>query len=336
MFDISQIPAVPVYATGDKLQMAPYNVRAMARFVNIHKRGLREQAQQNEKMHLELVKYIDTSKTQGFNDLQEAKLELVKHIDTWTNGYSDLLLEQLNSVSAERNVLSTRNAEITASLEVERELKRSKTEAFDRQGVELERVKTEMECVKQENYDLSKTKSELTGSLELKTEAFDKQGVELERVKKENYDLSNTKSELTGSLELKTEAFDKQGVELERVKKENYDLSNTKSGLIGEADQLRAANELLTNENARLHEETKKLDRMRDDVRSTLQYNNDYADEVSRKNEVISQLQHQVSELNRDNKQLENEKASLYQLQQKRNRDDSPPRRFSVPKPGQW
>jgi chromosome segregation ATPase len=257
--------------------MAPYNVRAMARFVNIHKQGLREQAQQNEKMRLEVVKYIDTSKTQGFNDLQEAKLELVKHIDTWTNGYSDLLLEQLNSVSAEKKVLSERNAEITAALEVERELKRSKTEAFDKQGVELERVKTEMECVKQENYDLSKTKSELTGSLELKTEAFDQQGVELERVKKENYDMSNTN-----------------------------------------------------------HAQTKELDRMRDDVRSTLQYNNDYADEVSRKNEVISQLQHQVSELNRDNKQLENEKASLYQLQQKRNRDDSPPRRFSVPKPGQW
>ena len=308
MFNISQVSAGPDHETADTLQMAPYNVRAMARFVNIHKQGLREQAQQNEKMHLELVKYIDTSKTQGcndlreaklelvkymdtsktqgFNDLQEVKLELVKHIDTLkTQGYNDLqeaklelgiskekerlLLEQLNSVSAERNVLSTRNAEITASLEVERELKRSKTEAFDRQGVELERVKTEMECVKQENYDLSKTKSELTGSLELKTEAFDQQGVELERVKKENYDMSNTN-----------------------------------------------------------HAQTKELDRMRDDVRSTLQYNNDYADEVSRKNEVISQLQHQVSELNRDNKQLENEKASLYQLQQKCNSNDPPPRRF--------
>ena len=266
MFNISQVSAGPDHETADTLQMAPYNVRAMARFVNIHKQGLREQAQQNEKMHLELVKYIDTSKTQGcndlreaklelvkymdtsktqgFNDLQEVKLELVKHIDTLkTQGYNDLqeaklelgiskekerlLLEQLNSVSAERNVLSTRNAEITASLEVERELKRSKTEAFDQQGVELE-----------------------------------------------------------------------------RVKKENYDMSNTN------------------------HAQTKELDRMRDDVRSTLQYNNDYADEVSRKNEVISQLQHQVSELNRDNKQLENEKASLYQLQQKCNSNDPPPRRF--------
>ena len=267
MFNISQVSAGPVHETADTLQMAPYNVRAMARFVNIHKQGLREQAQQNEKMHLELVKYIDTSKTQGFNDLQEAKLELVNHIDTWTNGYSDLLLEQLNSVSAEKKVLSERNAEITASLEVERKEKRSKTEAFDKQGAELECVKKEME----------------------------------------------------------------------RVKKENYDMSNTKSGLIGEADQLRAANELLTNENARLHEETKELDRMRDEVRSTLQYNNDYADEVSRKNAVISQLQHQVSELNRDNKQLENEKASLYQLQQKRNRDDSPPRRgYGGQQSGLW
>ena len=228
MFNISQVSAGPVHETADTLQMAPYNVRAMARFVNIHKQGLREQAQQNEKMHLELVKYIDTSKTQGFNDLQEAKLELVNHIDTWTNGYSDLLLEQLNSVSAEKKVLSERNAEITASLEVERELKRSKTEAFDRQGVELE-------CVKKENY-----------------------------------------------------------------------------ALIEEAV------------------------RLREEVKTTIQTNNDFASEVSRHNAVIHELRQQVGELNRDNKQLENEKASLYQLQQKCNSNDPPPRRFSVPQPGQW
>jgi hypothetical protein len=75
---------------------------------------------------------------------------------------------------------------------------------------------------------------------------------------------------------------------------------------------------------------------MRDDVRSTLQANADFESEVSRHNAVIHELRQQVGELNRDNKQLEKEKASLYQLQQKRNRDDSPPRRFSVPKPGQW
>ena len=333
MFDISQIPAGPVHATGDKLQMAPYNVRAMARFVNIHKQGLREQAQQNEKMRLELVKYIDTSKTQGFNDLQEAKLELVKHIDTWTNGYSDLLLEQLNSVSAEKNVLSKRNAEITASLEVERELKRSKTEAFDRQGVELERVK-------KENYDLSNTKSELTASLEVKTEAFDKQGVELERVKKENYDLSKTKSELTGSLELKTEAFDKQGAELERVKTENSALFKTKSELTVVLEKEKDANDHLKNANLSLHDENHVLDRevvrLGEEVKTMIQTNADFASEVSRHNAVIHELRQQVGELNRDNKQLENEKASLYQLQQKCNSNDPPPRRFSVPQPGQW
>ena len=240
MFNISQVSAGPVHETADTLQMAPYNVRAMARFVNTYKQGLREQAQQNEKMHLELVKYIDTSKTQGFNDLQEAKLELVKHIDTFKM-----------------------NADLSASLEGERELKRLKTEAFDKQGAELERVKKEME----------------------------------------------------------------------RVKQENYDMSNTKSGLIGEADQLRAANERLTNKNEEL---AQKVVRLEEEVKTMIQTNNDFVSEVSRHNETIYQLRQQVGELNRDTKQLEKEKASLYQLQQKCNSNDPPPRRYSVPQPGQW
>jgi chromosome segregation ATPase len=214
----------------------------MARFVNIHKQGLREQARQNEKMHLELVKYIDTSKTQGCNDLivgfsslqKEANLELVKHIDTFKM-----------------------NADLSASLEGERELKRSKTEAFD-----------------------------------------------------------------------------KQGVELERVKQENYDMSNTKSGLIGEADQLRAVNERLTNANAKLVQDAVQL---REEVKTTLQTNADFASEVTRHNAVIHELRQQVTELLRDNKQLETEKAGLYQIQQKRTPDDSPPRRgYGGQQSGLW
>ena len=196
MFNISQVSAGPVHETADTLQMAPYNVRAMARFVNIHKQGLREQAQQNEKMHLELVKYIDTSKTQGCNDLQEAKLELVKYMDTSktqgfndllavvssrqhegnlelvrhidtlkAQGYNDLMAAQielgiskekerllqeqlssvtanLNSVTAEKNVLTNGYAELSNSLKVERELKRSKTAEFNAQGAELKGIKS--------------------------------------------------------------------------------------------------------------------------------------------------------------------------------------------------
>jgi len=209
MFNISQVSAGPVHETADTLQMAPYNVRAMARFVNIHKQGLREQARQNKKMHLELVKYMDTSKTQGFNDLlavvssrqHEGNLELVRHIDTLkAQGYNDLMAAQielgiskekerllqeqlssvtanLNSVTAEKNVLTNGYAELSNSLKVERELKRSKTAEFNAQGAELKGIKSaNLELTSAnakllgENVSYVKTNQELGGDLDRLTD----------------------------------------------------------------------------------------------------------------------------------------------------------------------
>ena len=162
MLNISQTSTDPVHAVGDTLQMAQYNVRDLVCFVNEH-------AQQQKEGYLELVRHIDAQRKEG-------TLELVRHIDTLkARGLDDLmaaqielgiskekersLQEQLSSVTAEKNVLTKRYDELTNSLKVERELKRSKTTEFNAQGAELKGIKNA-------NLELTSANAKLRGELD--------------------------------------------------------------------------------------------------------------------------------------------------------------------------
>ena len=169
MLNISQTFTDPVHAVGDTLQMAQYNVRDLVRFVNEHaqqqKEGnlelVRHIDAQRKEGNLELVRHINAFKTQGFNDLMAAQIELGISKEKERS-----LQEQLNSVTAKKNVLSERIADITKgydelsnSLKVERELKRSKTSEFNAQGAELKSIKNA-------NLELTSANAKLRGELD--------------------------------------------------------------------------------------------------------------------------------------------------------------------------
>jgi len=176
MLNISQTSTDPVHAVGDTLQMAQYNVRDLVRFVNEHaqqqKEGnlelVRHIDAQRKEGNLELVRHINAFKTQGFNDLMAAQIELgiSKEKERLLQEQLSSVTANLNSVTAKKKVLSERIADITKgydelsnSLKVERELKRSKTAEFNAQGAELNGIKNA-------NLELTSANAKLRGELD--------------------------------------------------------------------------------------------------------------------------------------------------------------------------
>ena len=167
--------------------MAQYNVRDLVRFVNEHAQQQKEgnlelvrhiDAQRKEGT-LELVRHIDAFKTQGFNDLMAAQIELgiSKEKERLLQEQLSSVTANLNSVTAEKNVLTNGYAELSNSLKVERELKRSKTAEFNAQGAELKGIKSaNLELTSAnakllgENVSYVKTNQELGGDLDRLTD----------------------------------------------------------------------------------------------------------------------------------------------------------------------
>ena len=150
--------------------MAQYNVQDLVRFVN-------ENAQQQKKGNLELVRHINAFRTQGLNDLVAAQTELGASKERERS-----LQERLNSVTAEKNDISERNSlitkgynELSTSLKVERELKRSKTAEFDAQG-------TELKGIKNANLELTSANAKLLGENVLYAKTNKELGSELDRL----------------------------------------------------------------------------------------------------------------------------------------------------------
>ena len=178
--------------------MAQYNVQDLVRIVNenaqqqkkenleLVRHFVNENAQQQREGNLELVKHIDTLKAQGYNDLMAAQIELgiSKEKERSLQEQLSSVTANLNSVTAEKNVLSERlscitngYAELSNSLKVERELKRSKTAEFNAQGAELKGIKSaNLELTSAnakllgENVSYVKTNQELGGDLDRLTD----------------------------------------------------------------------------------------------------------------------------------------------------------------------
>lgn len=130
----------------DSLQ---FPFKSMAHFVNIQKEGNHELVKHIKEGNVEVAKcikeghtmfssLINTFQTKTVQDLMRANTELAISKEK-----ERLLLDQLNSVSAEKHDLSKRNFEISIELEVERGLKRSKTAELNAQSVELQGLKKE-------------------------------------------------------------------------------------------------------------------------------------------------------------------------------------------------